>query len=234
MQRRLEDAVELLDAGQHDGRELEQSLDQVAEVNRLLGGRRAVWLGVRPLLEQHGVTRVLDIGTGSADIPLDLDARARRRGLRLDIVATDKHPQMRMIAQRRVADRPAISTGAADALALPYGDDTFDLVLLSLTLHHFERADQLRALREAARVARRAVLVNELERCRANYYGARFLAATRWRTNRLTRHDGPLSVQRAFTRTELRDLAAAAGLRVERLERRFFYRLLLVLDSAAH
>jgi SAM-dependent methyltransferase len=234
MQRRLENAVELLDAGQHDVRELEESLDQVAEVNRLLGGRRAVWLGIRPLLEQRGVTRVLDIGTGSADIPLDLDARARRSGLRLNIVATDKHPQMRVIAQRRVAGRPAISIGAADALALPYGNDTFDLVLLSLTLHHFERADQLRALREAARVARRAVLVNELERCRANYYGARFLAATRWRTNRLTRHDGPLSVQRAFTSPELRDLAAAAGLRVERLERRFFYRLLLVLDSAAH
>jgi SAM-dependent methyltransferase len=232
MRRRLDNAIELLDAGRHDPRELEQSLDQVAEVNRLLGGRRAAWSGLAPLLDAERTTRLLDVGTGSADIPLDLDARARRRGLQLHIVATDLHPQMRDIALRRVAGRPSISIGAADALALPYADDAFDVVLLSLTLHHFEHADQVRALREAARVARRAVLVNELERCRANYWGARLLAATRWRGNRLTRHDGPLSVLRAFTRDELRDLAASAGLHVERLERLFFYRLLLRLDSS--
>jgi SAM-dependent methyltransferase len=232
MRRRLDNAIELLDACRHDPRELEQSLDQVAEVNRLLGGRRAAWSGLAPLLDAERTTRLLDVGTGSADIPLDLDARARRRGLQLHIVATDLHPQMRDIALRRVAGRPSISIGAADALALPYADDAFDVVLLSLTLHHFEHADQVRALREAARVARRAVLVNELERCRANYWGARLLAATRWRGNRLTRHDGPLSVLRAFTRDELRDLAASAGLHVERLERLFFYRLLLRLDSS--
>jgi ubiquinone/menaquinone biosynthesis C-methylase UbiE len=231
-QRRLANAVELLDAGHHDVAELEESLDQVAEVNRLLGGQRAAWHGLAPLLDTHVVTSVLDIGTGSADIPLDLDRRARHKGVRLSVVATDIHPQMRAIARRRVADRAAISIGAADALALPYSDRSFDVVLLSLTLHHFEGADQLRALREAGRVARRAVIVNELERCRANYYGARFLAATRWRRNRLTRHDGPLSVLRAFTTAELRELAAAAGLRIERLERRFFYRLLLVLDRS--
>jgi SAM-dependent methyltransferase len=207
-QRRLANAVELLDAGHHDVAELEESLDQVAEVNRLLGGQRAAWHGLAPLLDTHVVTSVLDIGTGSADIPLDLDRRARHKGVRLSVVATDIHPQMRAIARRRVADRAAISIGAADALALPYSDRSFDVVLLSLTLHHFEGADQLRALREAG------------------------LAATRWRRNRLTRHDGPLSVLRAFTTAELRELAAAAGLRIERLERRFFYRLLLVLDRS--
>jgi ubiquinone/menaquinone biosynthesis C-methylase UbiE len=232
MQRRLANAIELLDARQHDLAELEESLDQVAEVNRLLGGRRAVWHGLAPLLDARAVTSVLDVGTGSADIPIDLVRRARRTGLRLSVVATDVHPQMRAVARRRTADLGTISIGAADALALPYSDRSFDVVLLSLTLHHFEQADQLRALREAGRVARRAVIVNELERCRANYCGARFLAATRWRRNRLTRHDGPLSVLRAFTREELRELAAAAGLRTERLERRFFYRLLLVLDSS--
>ena len=105
------------------------------------------------------------------------------------------------------------------------------IALLSLTLHHFDGTDQVQVLREAARVAGRAVIVNELERCRTNLYGARLLAATRWRGNRLTRHDGPLSVLRAFTRTELAALAAAAGLRVARLERRFFYRLVLVIDA---
>jgi SAM-dependent methyltransferase len=231
--RRLDGATELLDAGRHDPWELEQSLDQVAEVNRLLGGRRAAWLGLAPMLRADSVTRVLDIGTGSADIPLDLLRRARRRGLRLHVLATDLHPQMRDIARRRTAGHTGIDIAAADALALPFADDAFDVTLLSLTLHHFDGAEQVRVLREAARVSRRAIIVNELERCRANWWGARFLAVTRWRGNRLTRHDGPVSVLRAFTLPELRDLAAAAGLTVETAGRRFFYRLLLRLDSRA-
>jgi ubiquinone/menaquinone biosynthesis C-methylase UbiE len=227
-------ATELLDAPQHDPRELEESLDQVAEVNRLLGGRRAVWYALRPLLRADRPTRVLDIGTGSADIPLDLVRRSRRHGLPLHVTATDLHRQMRDIAARRTAAHPEITVGAADALALPFAAAAFDVALLSLTLHHFDRSDQLRTLAEAARVAGRAVIVNELERCLPNYIGARVLAATRWRRNRLTRHDGPLSVLRAFTRSELAQLAADTGLRVTLLERRFFYRLVLRLDTAVH
>jgi SAM-dependent methyltransferase len=228
--RRLSDAPELLDAAHHDRAELEQSLDQVAEVNALLGGRRAAWLAVRPFLDAARPTHVLDVGTGSADIPLDLVRRARSARLPIRITAADVHPQMQQIAAARTRHEPDITTAAGDALDLPWSDDSFDLVLLSMTLHHFEDADQMRALQEAARVARRAVIVNELERCRANWYGARFLALTRWRGNRLTRHDGPLSVLRAFTPGELRILAGAAGLRVRSLQRRFFFRLVLVLE----
>jgi ubiquinone/menaquinone biosynthesis C-methylase UbiE len=230
MRRRLEHATELLDAAQHDAAELEQSLDQVAEVNRLLGGQRAVWLALKPLLAPGPATTVLDLGTGSADLPLAISRRAAKEDLAVRITATDLHPQMREIAQRRTQDAGDIEVGAADALNLPYQDRAFDVVLLSLTLHHFEHADQVRALREAARVARCSVIVNELERCRPNYWGARLLAATRWRGNRLTRHDGPLSVLRAFTPAELASLAAEAGMGQYAVERRYFYRLVLRAD----
>jgi hypothetical protein len=65
-----------------------------------------------------------------------------------------------------------------------------------------------------------------------NYAGARLLAATWWRRNRLTRHDGPLSVLRSFTRAELQQLAVRAGLG-NRVERRFFQRIVLIGDAAA-
>ena len=131
------------------------------------------------------------------------------------------------IATARTRDHPMIRVERADALSLHYEPNSFDVVLLSLTLHHFEHDDQVRALREAGRVARLAVVVNELERCLPNYIGARLLAATRWRSNRLTRHDGPLSVLRAFTKDELANVAVEAGLRVVSLRRFFFHRLVL-------
>jgi ubiquinone/menaquinone biosynthesis C-methylase UbiE len=239
MRARLEHAPELLDEAVHDTAELQHSLEQVAQVNRLLGGRRAVWIALRRLLAERGGNataplRILDIGTGSADIPLHIVTHAARRGFAVEVTATDAHAQMREIARTRTAGFPAITVDHADALNLPYGNASFDVVLLSLVLHHFEAADQVTALREAARVAGRAVIVNELERNRANYYGARALAATWWRGNRLTRHDGPLSVLRAFTLPELRSLALAAGLRVERLDRRYFFRLVMVTAAGKH
>lgn len=228
MLRRREHSTELLDAPCHDRAELEQSLDQVAEVNRLLGGTRAVLRTLDAIAGARADLRILDVATGSADIPLAIAEWARKRDMNLRITATDLHPQMRAIAAERTRGCADIHVESADALDLPYPDASFDVVLLSLALHHFEPDDQLRALREAARVARDRIVVNELERCLPNYLGARLLAVTRWRANRLTRHDGPLSVLRAFTGTELRSITVRAGLRVLSLRRHFFHRLVLV------
>lgn len=231
MRRRLEHARELLDAPGHDPAELEQSLQQVAEVNRLLGGTRALLRTLDGLAPPSGELRILDVGTGSADLPLAIDRWGSASGRIVRITATDVHPQILEIARAQTRDIASIRVEAADALDLPYPPASFDIVLLSLTLHHFERADQIRALRAAARTARLAVVVNELERGLPNYIGARLLAHTRWRGNRLTRHDGPLSVLRAFRMRELREIAAAAGVPVRSVRRHLFFRLIMVLDG---
>ncbi len=227
---RREHADELLDAPRHDMAELEQSLGHVASVNRWLGGVSAITRYVRPVVAARGSAHILDVATGSADIPRQIVQWARRHGHRVHITATDIHPQMLELAARRCLDYPEITIERADALGLPYPADTFDVSTLSLALHHFEGPQQQRVLREMARVSRELVLVNDLERTRLNYLGAKLLAATYWRGNRLTRHDGPLSVLRSFTRAELQDIGRAAGLG-DRVERNFFQRIVLIGDA---
>ncbi|NJD11653.1 MAG: methyltransferase domain-containing protein [Gemmatimonadetes bacterium] len=219
------DQPEHLDEAGHDPDVLSASLAHVAQVNRWLGGRRAVRLAVA----QHlgGAGRMLDVGTGAGDLPMVLADLAGRRDGRPIIVADDRHPQILAVAARRAAGRRGLSFAGADALALPFPDRAFDVVLLSMVLHHLDDQAASRALAEAARVAP-LVIVNELHRTRTNYAGARLLAATLWRGNRLTRHDGPLSVLRAYRPGELRALAAAAGLTVVELRRRWFQRVVLV------
>jgi len=216
---------ERLDEPLHEPEVLRASLAQVAGVNRWLGGRRALRLALAPYLDRG--SRVLDIGTGSADLPLSLTLAATRANAAVSVVATDRHRQMLEVAALATAGSTAIRLAAAEALALPFAAGSFDVAVLSLVLHHLEDEDATRALREAGRVAR-LVVVNELHRTRANYLGARLLARTLWRDNRLTSHDGPLSVQRAYRPPELRRLARAAGLYVLQLRRRWFYRLVLV------
>jgi ubiquinone/menaquinone biosynthesis C-methylase UbiE len=152
------------------------------------------------------------VGTGSADLPRRIICNAQRQRRVVEITACDVHPQMLAIAEVESEGFPELSICPASAFALPFESHSFDVGTLSLTLHHFDGDDQVRVLRELARVARRCVIVNELRRTRLNYFGARVLAATVWRGNRLTRHDGPLSVLRAFTPAELLRLAKAAGM----------------------
>lgn len=222
---RLTGATELLDADTHDPVELEQSLDHVAQVNQFLGGRRSL---IKTFLRLNlSSASILDVGTGSADLPRALVRAARQRGMPIHIIASDLHPQMLAIARARCASYPEITVTRADAFALPFAERSFDVATISLTLHHFDRNDQLRILQELRRVSRRAVIVSELERNRANYLGAKFLAATWWRRNRLTRHDGPMSVLRGFTPHELNELGQAAGFSHTTVRRHFFYRLML-------
>lgn len=228
---RLEHADERLDGTGHDPVVLEASLAHVAAFSRWLGGRRAVLRRLAALLPPRGPVELLDVGTGAGELPRAIVEWARRRRRPVRIAATDLHPQTLEIARTRLAPYPEIRVERADALALPYPDGRFDIALLTLTLHHFEGDDALRALRELARVSRRALLVDDLERCWPNYLGARMLARTLWRRNPITRHDGPISVLRAFTPAELRNLARRAGLRRPRVERHFFFRLMLVAEG---
>lgn len=143
-------------------------------------------------------------------------------------IALDRHAQIVEIARRRCATYPSIHVVRGDALNLPLADRAVDVAGLSLTLHHFDGDDQVRALRELARTARCGVVVNELERSWPSYLGARLLASTVWRRNRLTRHDGPVSVLRAFAPAELLALARDAGLREARVRRFSPWRIVLV------
>ena len=223
-------AEEILDQPAHDLARLEHSLDHVAQINRLLGGNRGVIGVLKRVLPRRG--RVLDVGTGSGALPRAIVRWARSEKRDLQVTATDIHPQTLEIARNRSRAYSEILTERADALNLPYAPHSFDVAVLSLTLHHFEGDRQAQVLQQLARVAR-VVVVSELERCWPNYLGARLLAATWWRGNPITRHDGPLSVLRAYTAAELRELALQAGLGNARVERQFFYRLLLTAEGQA-
>lgn len=230
--RRVTHAVELIDAPGQDMALLEESMSQVAGVNRWLGGRRSLLAHLHELLPPSGPASILDAGTGSGDLPRAIVEHGRRIGRDIRVHATDSHPQMVEIARRACAGWPGITIGRADVLALPYADRSFDGATLAMTLHHMEGENAARSLRELVRVSRRAVIVSDLERSVLNWLGALALGATVWRRNRLTRHDGPLSVRRSFTARELEQLAASAGFAGARVYRHVPFRLILVVPAA--
>lgn len=192
--------------------ELAGNLRDIRRANRWLGGTRAVLSALAPLLAAHDRAEpvtILDVATGSADIPVAVSEWAERDGRDVRIVASDLQPAVLAVA--RAAERPErIFIQRADARDLPFPDRAFDIVTLSLALHHFDQRDAPRVLQEMSRVGRRALIVNDLERSRPGLAGA-WLFGHLATTNRMTRNDAPLSVRRAYTRAEALALAHTAG-----------------------
>ena len=149
------------------------------------------------------VFTVLDVGSGSGDIPLDAGLRLTGLPGGSAVLALDRDPTAVALARRS-----GLNVVRGDALRLPFADASVDLVTAVKFAHHFQGRALSRLVAEMARVARRRVLVLDIRRHWFAYWG--FVAWSRVFTrNRLVRYDGPLSVLRGFTANELADLGDA-------------------------
>jgi hypothetical protein len=136
-------------------------------------------------------------------------------------------------AREQVGHLDPIRLVRGDAFCLPFADASFDYVLCSLAFHHFGFEGCVNALREMERVAKYGWLVNDLRRARSAWYLIRIIS-TLARMNRLTRHDGPASVMRAYSVPEYRAMGESLGLQAGndfQLKRRLFYRVTLVREK---
>jgi SAM-dependent methyltransferase len=212
---------EMLDEGVSDEEAL-RSLADIRFVNRWLGNRGRLADAVRPYLEGSSRPRLLDVGCGSADIPAHLARTATRPTMAVGVDIKLLHLQAAPREVRRVR---------ADVRALPFAPRSFDVVLASLFLHHFDAPEVADVLRGLFALARGALVINDLRRARLPYAFARATFPLLLRS-RVSRNDGLLSIRRAFTRDELAAAFAEARIPV-RIERTFPYRLLAVAERAA-
>jgi len=221
---------ELLDAGAGNDQDVARNLKDIRRVNRWLGGTRVV---IEALSAAIGRTTdsfsLLDVGTGSADIPGAVFKWCQRRGIQSSIAAVDVSARNLKVARNRLGVSPAVELVQADSLALPFGERSFDFVVASMFLHHFKDEDVVKLLESFAIVARRAVIVNDLLRDLVPYYLTQTIGRL-LATSFLTRNDAPVSVLRGFTADELSRLAANAGLDRVTVQRVFPYRLMLVAN----
>ncbi len=206
---------------EHDG-----SLRELRVVNRCLGDVRVILKHLAAIAagRNGGKLTVLDVGTGSADIPAAIAGWARKTGIEVVITAVDVNPQAIRIARNLIGDDPAIRFAVADGLDLPFRENSFDLVLCSKTLHHFTAEEAIRLIQGISRIARQGYIVMDLRRSWVAY--VLIVALTRlFSRNRITRFDGPLSVLRAFTPGELASLASCAGASDFKVSREPFWRM---------
>lgn len=222
---------ELLDLGQGTLADAAENLGEMQRINDLFGGVRALTVHLFPrLLAHRGPATLLDLGTGGAGFPLAIARWARKKGFRLKILAVDWSARNLSIARQNTDAVDEITLLQGNALTLPFATGQVDYVLSSLLLHHLNPWQVVTVLRQAYSLAGRAVIMGDLVRGRLPELA--FAAIAPWfARNYLTRHDGALSIRRAYTPAELTLLAAHAGLFQARVHAHFPWRMTLVVDK---
>jgi len=210
--RRAVGAREYLD-GRVPPSDLAATLADLDRLNTWFGGYALSLARVRraaAATPRGGTLRLVDVGGGDGAFARRVARWARRAGRRVRVFVVDADEATARLASAACAAYPEITVVRADARALPCASATADVVHAGLTLHHLEPDAAVPALREMRRICRGRLVVNDLARTRLAL--ALVWVATRvLPMHRISRHDGPLSVRRAYAPAELGALLGAAG-----------------------
>ena len=233
------DEDEQMDDFSIDDERLTDALQQLRLINQYLSGYSTTMSFLKPYLrsrvkDMHSKTRILDVGTGIADFPEQIIQWADQhlRDHEIEIVAIDANPVTVAFAQKTLNERlpkrlsDHIQVETADALALPYADNAFDLAIGAMFLHHFPHDAATKIVRSMQRVSRDGILINDLHRHPLAYYGIYTLTHV-LPAAPMVRNDGPISVLRGFRAPELAAIAQAASLPNVSIRWRFPFRWLL-------
>ena len=177
----------------------------VERSNLIFGGLRAALEEMKPAFaEIPRCATLLDVGTGTADIPAAARVIAAKRGVTLRTIGFDSSEVLLL----RYRDRQS-GVVRGDALRLPFRDKSIDIVMCSQVLHHFREPEAVQLIREMNRVARARVVISDIRRSWIAA-GGLWMASFLLGFHSVSRHDGVVSVMRGFVPQELSALVASA------------------------
>jgi len=198
-----------MDRPQAISRELERDLENLRDLNRWFGSYALIATFLSRWIKPGAKMCIVDLATGSGDIPRLIAEYGRKVGAELRIDALDQQSSTLEIAKKLSANYPEISFVAGNILEWNAAE-AYDLVLCTLALHHFSEEDAVHVLQRCRELSRRFVLVSDLRRGWTATLGVRLLTATMFR-EAMTKYDARLSAERAFSFAEMNLLAQRAG-----------------------
>ncbi|MFY9947885.1 MAG: methyltransferase domain-containing protein [Candidatus Sulfotelmatobacter sp.] len=226
------DAPEILDSDTCSPREAQAVLTVLGRVNRWFGGVATTQKMVDRVAQAAGIKRLslLEVAAGSGEVPEIVRQRLGRRGIVLDVTLLDMAHSHLSCSHHDLPNGAQKNRIVGNALSLPFKDRAFDVVSCSLFAHHLSPQQLLVFVREALRVSRRAVLINDLVRHPLHLAAAFAGFPIMW--NRVAWLDGLTSVRRAYVPEEIESLLPSDGfdlpVRLE-ISRNFLYRMGVIL-----
>ena len=198
---------EFLDSPDCDPALAAESYRFMEKVNRFFGGARNVRRFIEKAAAAHksaSPIRILDIGSGSCDIPIAVSRWARGRGIPVKFTCLEIFDSAVKIARAKIAESGETSIELLQEDVFTHcPSEPYDYAVASMCFHHFEDEKILELMRRLRTFVKRGVLINDLHRSFLTWLGAVPMTAF---SHEGVKHDSRLSIRRGFKIRELREL----------------------------
>jgi SAM-dependent methyltransferase len=199
------DDPEIMDDFDLEGDALKVALDKIARINQLLGGNQLTLKGVEKLLKKvsdSSLITIVDVGCGNGDMLRKLADFGLLNNLNLELIGVDANNYTVNYAIDLSVKYPNIKYRCEDIFSESFSELKCDILLCTLTLHHFKNDEIIRLLTLFNKNSKLGFVVNDLHRNVVAYRLFQVLCFV-FRMNEMSREDGLTSILRGFKKEEL-------------------------------
>ena len=227
---------EIMDDFDKGGYDLEQSLRELAFINKWSGGEHVLTDALnklKPLLHKFDYpVKILDVACGDGDLLKKAGEWTSRHNIPAQLEGVDANPHVISYAKRQTQN-PAIQYGTEDVFSSNFRERTFDVALLTLFCHHLKDEALIPFLNQLAGQTSTAIIINDLHRHPIPFYFTKIIASLFSKTP-MVKHDGPVSVLRGFKKHDLSRVLHEAGIKNFRIKWfwAFRWQVLITLDKS--
>lgn len=199
------DEPEIMDNFEMEGEILRDALDKIAKINHLLGGNQLTLQGVKELIGKVPKTAeftIVDVGCGNGDMLRIIADYGLKQKYNFRLIGIDANNFTISHATQLSENYSNISYRCADIFSQQFEELKYDIVLCTLTLHHFKDDEIIRLLTVFNTNSRIGIVINDLHRSALAYRLFQGLCFA-FRLNTMTKEDGLVSILRGFKKEEL-------------------------------
>ncbi|CAM3936935.1 methyltransferase domain-containing protein [Flavobacterium cucumis] len=198
--------TEIMDDFSLQGEELRDALDKIASINQLLGGNQLTLQGVKKLIPTQDEITIVDVGCGNGDMLRTLADFGLKNNYKFNLIGIDANDFTINYAAKLSETYSNITYKCEDIFSESFMQLQYDIILCTLTLHHFKN-DQINYLLQLFyKRARIGIVINDLHRSIIAYRAFQLICFL-FRLNRMSREDGLISILRGFKKQELIDFS---------------------------
>ncbi|WP_394775622.1 methyltransferase domain-containing protein [Flavobacterium sp.] len=197
--------TEIMDDFSLEGKELQDALDKIARINQLLGGNKLTLHGIKRLLNKTDTQKTIviaDIGCGNGDMLRMLADYGQKNKLNFKLIGVDANEFTINYAKKLSTEYPNIEYICVDIFSEGFTQIKYDIVLCTLTLHHFTNDEILNIITIFNNNATIGIVINDLHRSKLAYRLFKMIGII-FNLNRMSREDGLVSILRGFKKNEL-------------------------------
>lgn len=199
------DQSEIMDDLKMEGEILRDALDKIATINQVLGGNRLTLKGVQQLIRnipQSQEIVILDVGCGNGDMLRRLADFGLKNNLKFKLIGVDANNFTINHAIKISENYPNIRFQCVDVFNTTFRDLKYDIVLCTLTLHHFKNDQIISLLKIFYQNSSIGIVINDLHRNAIAYRLFQALCFV-FQLNKMSKEDGLISILRGFKKEEL-------------------------------